>query len=79
MFKRSVKMRAWSGVLTAILVVGVIKNQPITGVLAAFGVLLICFCLSTLWLSVCVEFFPDSDEEAVFKKLARESIFNFET
>ena len=76
MFKRNIKLGAWSGVLAAILVVGVIKGEPITGVLAACGVLLICFCLSTLWLSVCVEFFPDS-AEAVFKKLARESIFNF--
>lgn len=30
MFKRSVKMGAWSGVLAVILVVGLIKNQPIT-------------------------------------------------
>lgn len=76
MFKRSVKMGAWCGVLISILLVGTIKREPITGVLAACAVLLLCFCLSILWQSVCAWLY-EFDKEAVLDKLAKKSIFNF--
>ena len=55
MFKRNVKLGSLCGVLAAILLVGAIKHEPITGILAVCGVLVLYFCLrimSMLWVTM---------------------------
>lgn len=78
MLKRRIRLRAVIATIITIVIVGCAKGQPVAGILAAFGILLILLCLSTLWIAVCTEFCPcDSCKPAVLDKLIKESIFNW--
>lgn len=60
MFKRDIKLRAIQGVVVAVVVVGVARNEIITGILAALGLLIIFFCLSLLWLIMWIAMYESS-------------------